>query len=742
MPSVGKNVLRKDGKEKVLGTAKYLDDHALPGCLHGATLRSTIAYGRILKVELDPGFDWSEYVVATADDIPGDNKVLFIENDQPLLAKDRVMHPAEPIALVAHAERAKAYAALKHIRVEYEELEPVLSIEESLGKKQLLRGQDNLFKSFAIDKGDVEAGFAASAHIVEGTYRVPHQEQAYIEPNGAAAWFEDDGRLNILGSLQCPYYVHKAMRGLFGLADDEVRVVQAVTGGAFGGKEDYPNMICGHAALLALKARRPVKIVYDRAEDMRATTKRHPAVVRLKTGVSKDGRLLAQEIDIVMDGGAYMTVTPVVLSRGLLHSTGPYECPNVKARARAVVTNTPPNGAFRGFGAPQTLFPTELHWERISEAAGIDSLTLRRRNIWKVGTVTATGQKLRQSVGASEVLEKTLRRSRYLAKRKEFDRHNRRKDSPVWKGIGLALVHHGAGFTGSGEDRLASKAGLALSREGEVRVLVSTVDMGQGMLTTLSQIAADSLGLPYDRVRMEAQDTSKVPNSGPTVASRTCMIIGGLVRQAALELRAEVEREVGTFPKDEAGLRKAARRLCGTEPQRRFIRQYQAPAGIHFDDATYTGDAYGVFSYACAVVEVEVDKLTYEIRAKRFTSAQDVGKAIHPLIVKGQIMGGAAQGLGWALWENAVFERGVMRNARFTDYIIPTSSDAPPMAVDVVEDPYPHGPFGAKGIGELPMDVPAPAAAAAVRHATGLIIPDLPILPEKIAKALAEGSKA
>ena len=712
MSVVGKSIPRLDGLAKVTGTARYVDDLRLPGCLFGVTLRSSIAYGSIKGVSFDPSFPWRECVVVTAKDVPGRNRVQLLEDDQPLLAETRVMHPAEPIALIAHPDRAKAYEALRHVRVDYEELDPVLTIEDSLAKKQLLRGEDNVFRTFLLEKGDIGAGFREAAHVVEGEYRVPHQEHAYIETNGVAAWLEKDGTLVLTGSLQCPYYVLKALKPVLDLPAERIRVIQAVTGGAFGGKEEFPNMLCGHAALLALKARRPVKIIYDRAEDMACSTKRHPAVVRHKTGLDRDGRLLAQEIDVVMDGGAYITLSPVVLSRGLLHSTGTYECPNVRARARAVATNTPPNGAFRGFGAPQTLFAAELHMERIAKALGIPSLDLRRRNILRIGSVMATGQVLKESVGASDALETTVRRSGYLRKRRAYDRWNKDPKKPCWRGIGLALVHHGAGFTGSGEVNIASKAAVSRAPGGRFLVRVSNTEMGQGPSTTLAQIAADALGVPLERVSVATPDTHKVPDTGPTVASRTCQIAGGLVRRAALRLK--------EHPKE-----------------KECVVQYEAPGAIHWDDTLYRGEAYGAYGFACAVVDLEVDRLTCEVKVRKVTTCHEVGKAIHPLIVEGQVMGGVLQGLGYALIEDAVFRKGVMQNAQFTNYAIPTAVDAPEIDVKILEHPYSHGPFGAKGFGELPTDVPAPAVAAALLHATGRSFCELPILPERIAKSLS-----
>ncbi|MBI5622393.1 MAG: xanthine dehydrogenase family protein [Elusimicrobia bacterium] len=736
--AVGRSVPRVDADAKLRGVAKYIDDLRLPGCLYGVTVRSTIAFGTIRKVELDPCWPWKDAVVAGPKDIPGENCVAVIEADQPLLAPGRVMHPMEPLLLVAHPDRNRVWESSKHVQVSYDERDPVLTVSESLARKQLLRGTDNVFKQYLIEKGDVATAFAGAAHIVEGEYRTPHQEHAYIEPNGMAAWVEADGAIVVVGSMQCPYYVQKALKRIFPGRD--IRVIQAVTGGAFGGKEDYPSMLAGHAALLALKSRKPVKMLYDRSEDMASTTKRHPSVVRHRTALSKEGRLLAQDIDVVFDGGAYLTLSPVVLSRGTLHATGPYECPNVRVRSRAVATNSPPNGAFRGFGAPQTLFAAEAHWEKIAAETGLDPLKLRRLNLVREGSVLATGQVLKESVSAAQALERVVARSSYEKTRRTHAVCNR-KPGKVWKGIGLALVHHGPGFTGSGEVMLASRAAVALERDGRIAVLSATTEMGQGEATVLAQITAETLGLDLSLVRVETPDTAKVPNSGPTVASRTTMIIGGILMKAALKLKERVVQELGSFPTTTKGLKEAGRKLASKGPLT-FEEEYRKPPEVVWDEAAYKGDAYGVYGYEAVTVDLSVDRTTYEVKLRAVHTSTDVGRAIHPELVRGQIAGGTVQALGWALTENAVFQRGRMSNSQFTNYVIPTFSDAPPIDLDIIENPYSRGPYGAKGIGELPHNAPAPAVVAAVRQATGLLIGDLPVLPEKICHGLLARRKA
>lgn len=741
MSSVGASSRRKEGPDKLAGVAKYVDDYHLPNCLYGVTLRSSIARGVIKEIRFDPKYNWDDVVVVTAKDIPGENYVYLIEVDQPLLVDREVHHVEEPILVLGHADRAKAYEALAHIEVDYEAWDPVLTMEEALEGKRLLYGDDNVFKRFEISKGDIELGFKDADVIVEREYRVPHQEQAYIENNGMAAW-ESDGTLILLGSMQCPYYVHKAMLPLLARDPEKVRVIQAATGGGFGGKEEYPNMIAGHAALLALKAKRPAKMIYDRHEDMRATTKRHPARVRHRTGVMKDGTLVAQDIDVLMDGGAYVTLSPVVLSRGILHASGPYECPNVRIVGRVVATNTPPNGAFRGFGAPQTLFAAELHMEAIASRLKMDPVSLRQTNLFRIGSVTATGQTLRESVGAETVLDRVLSRSKFREKKSQHAQWNGSKSRPTWRGIGLANVFHGAGFTGSGETFLRSRAGIELTRDGVIRVDAASTEIGQGTTSILAQIVADALDVPYEWIEVETPDTSKVPNSGPTVASRTCMIVGGLLQRAAKKLSKTLTQAGAKWPLTRESLAVSAARACGKDASLDFVEQYRKPGEITWDEEAYRGDAYGVYSYAAMVVDLEIDKTTYEVTVRDVITAQDVGKAINPLLVEGQIIGGTTQALGYALFENTVIDdRGAMQNAQFTNYIIPTTLDTPRVDVTLVEERYSKGPFGAKGVGELPMDVPAPAIAAAIYDATGLFMTELPILPERLCQAIHDSAQ-
>jgi len=489
---VGRSVARRDGPEKVVGLARYTDDLSFPGAWHGVTVRSTQAHARLVGIDLDPAFDWSRVVVVTAADIPGENIVSLIADDQPALARDEIQHHAEPVALVAAPDPALARAAREHVRLRTEPLPPVLDALRS----------DRSFASYEIAKGDLAAGFAAADLVIEGTYRVGHQEQLYIENQAMIAVPRPDGGVALHGSCQCPYYVHKALQRALALDAARVVVIQAETGGGFGGKEEYPSMVAIHAALLALRVGRPVRMIYDRHEDLAATTKRHPAVVTHRTGVTRDGRLVAQDIEVVMDAGAYCTLSPVVLSRGSIHATGPYACPNVRIRARTMATNTPPNGAFRGFGAPQTEFAAEMQLNRIAEALAMSPAELRARWAYVEGDVTATGQTLRESVGARPCLDAALEAADFERVR---ERHAAERAARAGggtdgarsaAGIGLAMGWHGAGFTGSGEKHLASVAAVELTDDGRIVVLTDSTEIGQGSRTVLAQLVAEAGSVP------------------------------------------------------------------------------------------------------------------------------------------------------------------------------------------------------------------------------------------------------
>jgi len=734
---VGASVPRKEGRGKVTGQARYVDDMVLPGMLYGATVRSRLPRGKIKKFNFGPGINWNEFVVVSPEDIPGKNCIALLDEDQPCLADGIANHPEEPLLLLAHADRHVFPKAVEAVSVEYDPLPAIFSMEESERLSQIIWGADNTFESFVIEKGDVDAVWENADHIVEGEYTTGAQEHLYIENNGMIAAFDQRQGLTVWGSLQCPFYVHKALMKLCDLPADRVRVVQMETGGAFGGKEEYPSMIAAHAALLAIKSGKPVKIIYDRMEDMAATTKRHPSRTRHRTAVSKDGSILGGEIEFTLDGGAYKTLSPVVLSRGAIHAGGPYYWPSIRIRARAVATNAPPHGAFRGFGAPQSLFALERHMDRIAHAVGLSSVEIRRRNLLKPGQTTTTGQVVREEINLGKLLDRALELSDYYAKKEKFAAENQQGRQK--KGIGIAAFLHGAGFTGSGERYLGSVVGVEAGADGSVRILVSSTEFGQGTKTALCQIVAEALGLRYEDVGIAQPDTKEVPNSGPTVASRTVMVVGKLVQSAAAGIKQTLTARgmLGDSYSPEE-FRAACRAYVAEHGKFRCLARYEQPDDVAWDEKEHRGSAYAAFAWAVYVAEVSVDLATYSVSVDDFVALQEVGKVLHPVLASGQIIGGVAQAIGFALYEKVIWEKGRMQNGQMTNYIMPTSADLPAIRVYFEELGNVHGAYGAKGIGELPMDGPAPAILNAIEDALDVPFNSIPLLPEDIFDALAE----
>ena len=554
----------------------------------------------------------------------------------------------------------------------------------------------------------------------------------------------EDGGVAVHGSLQCPYYIHKALKRALRLNDQQAQVVQAETGGGFGGKEEYPSILAIHAALLARKTGKPVRMIYDRHEDLSATTKRHPAIVTHRTGVKRDGTLVAQDIDVVMDGGAYCTLTPVVLSRGAIHAGGPYRCPNVRIRARATRTNTPPNGAFRGFGAPQTEFAAEIQIDRLAEELGLSPLDIRRRNLYQVGDTTPTGQVLRDSVAASEVLERAAEaaefegvRARTTAARVRrggagivpTSAHTTGPDRTA-SGIGIALAWHGAGFTGSGEVKLASVASVELGRR--------RPDPDPDRLDRDG--AGDEDDLPAARRRGARRGVRGRRDRAAGHGDRARLRADG--RQPDGDGRRWAGHQ--GRPAAPGGGRGAQRRRlrrryrddAATHGATRIDQQFEPYPGVHFDDETYHGDAYPAFGWAACVASVDVDLDSGEVTVRDVVAADDIGKVIHPTLAEGQVEGGTLQAIGYATIEEIKLRDGRYLNDRLATYIIPTSLDAPRITSILVEAPFASAPHGAKGVGELPMDVGAPAVVAAIHDATGAWIHDLPATPERILAAM------
>ena len=799
-PHIGKNPDRTDGPAKVAGKTLYVDDLPFDGW-YGATVRTPIARGRVTAVRFGQGPDWRQFVIVTAKDVPAAvvsvhapdtshgpsesgaastldlNIVQLIERDQPYLVRDHFRHKHEAVVLLAHPDREVVAWAAKQVTVVCEPAPAIFDHRIDAAADQVQHQTDNVLKSLTLRKGagedqtELEGVFASAAQVVAGVYDTGAQEQAYIEPQGVIAqvwldahdemhgsWPKKPFRVRVQGSLQCPFYVHTAIKHLCNLPDEAVEIAQTATGGGFGGKEDYPSIIAGHAVLLALKVRKPVKLIYDRVEDMQATTKRHPCTTWLRTALDKDGKLLAFDAKVRMDGGAYVTLSPVVLSRGTIHAAGPNEIPHVRIDAKVMLTNTAPNGAFRGFGAPQTIFAMERHLDVCAVQLGLDPAELRRRNLVRRGGTLATGQRIDEPVDLHRWQQRALDAIDWDRKRIDYHKFNQDQAAlglPLRKGVGLATFMHGCGFTGSGEVNLASRCKVRVGSDGLLEVCTANTEIGQGAETIFAQVAAQTLGLELHDIRVVQPDTAQVPNSGPTVASRTAMVVGHLVAKACDDLVTNLEtagllqgaarRDVAPLAPSlqtsgrgaywqAAALRQAMRASLGhPQPVREGWSLYEPPPGVVWDDRAYKGVAYGTYGWAVYVADVQVDTTTMQVQVVDFVALQEIGRVLHPVLATGQIAGGVVQALGWALLEEVSLDSdGGMKNANLTSYVLPTMADVPTIRVLFEEQPYGYGPFGAKGIGELPMDGPGPAVANALAMALSCGVPAIPATPEKL----------
>ena len=759
---IGKPVARLDGYEKAAGESIFVGDMYSKGAWVCGVVRSSIASGIIRKIVMKESFNWSKVVTITANDLKGANYVAFIRPDYPILAEKEVVFSTQGIVLVAAPDEDTLRSAMNAIEVQIEGVPPVLTIEESIAKKRIIYGDDNIIEEYNINTGDVESSFAKADRIIEGTYFTGYQEHVYIETQGVIASPKEDGGVVITGSIQCPYYVHRAVVEALGMsgAPEKVVVKQAMTGGGFGGKEDYPSILGVWAALLALKSGRTVKFFYGREEDMLCTTKRHPSKIYHRTAIKKDGTIIAMEIDIILDGGAVSTLSEVVLSRSILHSTGCYKIENVKIRARAIATNTPPNGAFRGFGAPQSQFALERHLDKIAYELGLDPLDIRLKNIMRAGDRFPFGQLMESGVSAERVLLNVVERSKYIKKRAEYIAENNDNKNRLKRGVGLSLVLHGAGFTGSGEDNMRTKVQVEINiNRYVISILASSAEIGQGAATVLPMLAAEVFGVPLSQVEYQLPDTSIVPNSGPTVASRTTMYVGKVVQDASFNLiskiRSFLEINEDTKFRYENGYFKSEKRKYSLfEASILYCKKngnctkisaeatYELVPEFSWNNEKHEGAAYKGYSWMAQVVEVSVDMDTYEIIPGKSTIAVELGRAINPVLASGQIEGGALQSYGWASTEYlGLTDNGRYSTGRLNKYAIPTTLDSPSFDIELLEDPLAFGAEGAKGVGELPMNGGAPALAAAIQNACGVFAEKIPISGEYLFSLIEKNTK-
>ncbi len=761
LQAVGAEVVRPDAAAKVRGEARYADDLAFPGTLYAKAIRSDRPHARILSVDLSAVEAHPEVACTVLPgDLPGENIVPIIYRDMPLLAEGVVRYIGEPIALLAAETPEGAEEAAALARVAYADLPAVFDPREAArpGAPQVAvpsaAESGNVFNHMVIRNGDVGQGFAEAEVIVEGEYEVGYQEHAYLEPQGVIA-VPEEGGIAVYGTLQCPFYVQNAVANVLGLPLARVRIVQTATGGGFGGKEDVPSHLAAMAAALAWKAHRPVKLVLDRAEDIATTSKRHPGFIRYRTGARADGTLTAVEVEFYYNAGAYQTLSSAVLWRGLVHAPGPYRIPHVKVDAYSVATNTVPCGAFRGFGSPQVIFAHESQMDELARKLGMDPLELRAKNALREGDRTATGQALTESVGLPACIAKARELSRWDEAQAEVAAFNRREPFRR-RGLGVSTVMYGVGM--GAKAPLLDKAGayLKLEADGSVTLAVGTTEMGQGAITVLSQIAAEGLGLPLELVQVAPVDTSRVPDSGPTVASRTTTVQGMAVLDAARKLRARIEDALRhMFACPEFTLEGRVFCVSGDAPRRvdigevaRWMWSHNWDMGatgwaegrpVDWDPATGQGNAYFVYSYACHIALVEADLLTGEAHVVRFWAVHDSGRIVNPSTARGQVIGGIAQGIGYALLEELAARDGRILAPSFTAYHIPTACDVPEVEVEFVEAPYSGGPFGAKGLGEIPLMASHAAVANALSAAVGARLRAYPAIPERVLNLAAQG---
>jgi CO/xanthine dehydrogenase Mo-binding subunit len=721
--SVGQRVRRPDAPDKVKGTALYVDDLAFAGALFGGVLRSPHAHARIADLDIAqarsvPGVR----AVISAREIPGKNVVPLVQTDWPILASEYVRHTGEPVALVAAETPEALRQGLAAIVVDYEPLVAMLDLEQALAAGEVMAHSK-------VRRGDSGAAMMrADAVVVEAAYRTPYQEHAYLEPHGMIALPDGAGGVTVHGSMECPFYVQKAVASALGTGLHRVRVVPSVTGGGFGGKEETPCLPGAHAALLAMSAGKPVRLVLSRDEDMVVTSKRHPARIMVRLAAAPDGQFLAAEVDCLLDGGAYATLSPLVLFRSAVHACGPYQVPNVRVDARVVRTHKVPSGAFRGNGEPQVAFAVESLVDVLAERLGLDPLEIRRRNALDVGSETITGHKLTASVGLRDVLSRVAQSSEWQRKRKEYAADA----GPLRRGIGVAASYSGIGLGAIGKHLNPAAASVVVAADGTVSVAVGTVDAGGGMLVTLAQIAAEALGCPVEMVRVIDTDTSRVPDSGPTGEGRTVVMSGNAIREAALKIRGAMQ----PFTSDRGLSWTDAVTACVQNQVGLAAYGWAVPPDTPFDPAAGQGEPYIGYSFSANVVEVELDTATGETRVLRVHSAHDAGRVLNPTAAEGQIEGGVVQGLGYALTEEHVVKDGRIANDRFSTYVVPSALDAPEIRTILVEHHFPWGPYGAKGLGDAPIAAVAPAVTAAIAHAGGVRLDEIPATPERVLVAL------
>ena len=754
----GKSMVRTDARAKVMGALDFGADYAQEGFLFGKILRSPHPHALIKSIDITkaqalPGVA----AVLTAKDVPGRNGFGAIIPDQPVICGDKVRYVGDGVALVAAETEAIAQHALELIQVEYESLEPVFDPREALKEAApKIHDEGNLLSFNKLRKGEVEKAFQEAEVVLERTYEVPFIDHAYLEPDISMAVPQANGTMLVEGPMQAPFTVRRNINAVLGVPLNMVRVRQVPMGGGFGGKEDSPIDLGCRAAVLAHHCGRPVRMSLEREEVMLQTCKRHPMIMDVKIGAKKDGTLLAFQGVIYDEQGAYAGLGPVIPPAGGSHvhamimMPGPYEIPNVKVDAYLCYTNNPYGGAMRGFGAPQVHVAHEQAMDELAEQLGMNPVEIRRKNGFKLGSVTATGQVLDQSVGLIDTLEASEKAFNWEQKCAETGYVD--VEGTKRRGVGVGMGWY---RTSIGTYSDACGANIHVHEDGSVLLFTGITEMGQGAHTVLPQICAEELGVRMEDIRYVQPDTDIVPESGPTVGSRSTTLMGNAIVLAARQVKESIldaAAEMLNVPSErlEAKDRKIYDRQnqdsfvsfkeaafkCMVTGRRLIGQGWWAPPKPSLDSETGQGDPYFVYTYSTHMAEVIVDVETGEVEITDYVAAFDIGKAINPKAVEGQIEGGVAMGLGYALMEEVVVEKGVIQNLSLRNYLIPTSLDVPDIKPIILEVENKHGPYGGKGIGEMPNIPATPAIVNAIANACGGRVRSLPADPERVFRAI------
>lgn len=751
---IGKSVTRVDSLSRVLGKSKYIEDHFSRDMLFARIVKSRVSSADIVAIDFTEASGIPGFVAGiTASDVPGQNQVGYYLLDQPALADRVVRFDGEPLALAVCETPESAEEAVGRVRVEYRERPAVYDPLGATTSPILVHTErnSNIAITTKVRKGDVEKGFAESDVIVENTYRTGYQDHAYIEPEGAIAIPTPDG-MTIISCAQYPHLAQKIVARVLGVQQRQIRIVQSAIGGAFGGKDDMGPIVAAQAAVAAYRLQRTVMLIYSREDSLTSHCKRDPAVVRYRTGASKDGFLKAIEVDIVFDAGAYANRGPFTLWRGTMHASGPYEIPHAKVDGRLVYTNKVYQGSFRGFGNPPVQLAAELNIDEVSHKIGIDPVEFRLRNLLRPGSSTITGQVLADSVGIAEALEKVAEISSWREKRETYGGISNGKA----KGIGVACAWHGISTSRGVPDW--SGGYIVIRKDGSVDCYTGIVEIGQGTSTGIAQIVAEALGIEVEQVTVYT-GTSDAPDTGATHASRGSSVGSTGMLVAASRLRERLDqltaRMLGCSPGEVAiehgvayNKRFKEMRLAwsdlinecySTGVETTATGYYFVPKG-RFDEERGSGFAYPAFSFMVIISEVEVDLETGITRVERVWPSIAAGRILNPALAEGQVHGGIIQGLGYALLEELALSNGKILAPNFTDYLIPTIQDTPQIEkLIAVQDLYKHGPYGAKGVAEMAL-IPTPAAIlSAVQHATHIRPRELPLTPERLHGLLRNG---